>query len=205
MMTTQDPPNLVLASQSPRRRALMEMLQLPFTVEPSGADETVDDRLPPARIVQMLAERKARAVIERLSGGAQGDEGGQLVIGSDTIVTLDGKVLGKPAGFDEAVDMLSRLEARTHTVFTGLCVRNALTGEQELGFSATHVSFRPLEHAEIVRYVETGEPLDKAGAYGIQGFGSTLVTKIAGDYFTVVGLPLFLLADYLRKFGVNVF
>jgi septum formation protein len=198
-------PRLVLASGSPRRKELLETIGLPFTVEVSDADETVSRALPPALVVQSLAERKATAVAARLAESDDENEQTTLIIASDTVVALDGQILGKPANFDAAVDMLQKLEARTHTVFTGLCVKDALTGRQELGFSATDVTFRPLTREEIIRYVRTGEPMDKAGAYGIQGFGSTLVVKISGDYFTVVGLPLFLLSTFLKTFGVEVF
>ncbi len=200
-------PKLVLASGSPRRKELLETIGLEFDVVVSEVDETVEPSLPPAIVVQTLAERKASAVARRLAAEATSDAeaGRTLIIASDTIVTIEGRILGKPVDRAHAAAMLRRLESRTHTVVTGLCVLDADSGQKEVGFSATDVTFRPLTEDEIERYINTGEPMDKAGAYGIQGIGSTLVTKIAGDYFTVVGLPLHLLATYLKTFDLNVF
>lgn len=197
---------LVLASGSPRRKELLETIGLEFEVVVSDVDESVDPKLPPAIVVQKLAQRKADAVAERLSEQTGTDEEAErkLIIASDTIVVSEGRILGKPRDRVHAATMLTQLESRTHTVVTGLCVLDAASGEREVGFSSTDVSFRPLTEEQIERYIQTGEPMDKAGAYGIQGYGSTLVTRISGDYFTVVGLPLFLLATYLSRFGIDV-
>ncbi|MCL6599199.1 MAG: Maf family protein [Alicyclobacillus macrosporangiidus] len=193
---------LILASGSPRRQELLASLGLAFEVMPSHVDEDVPAGIPPAQYVETLAARKTRAVANRLAsrGGAPA-----LVIGSDTTVVIDGEYLNKPADEAEAFNMLSRLQGRTHEVYTGLCVRHHPTGREEVAHSITRVTMRPLTVERIRRYVQTGEPMDKAGAYAIQGYGATIVQRIEGDYFTVVGLPVGLLAEILERFGVTVF
>lgn len=187
---------LVLASGSPRRRELLAQLGLSFEVCPSNVDETLEPGTSPAQAVETLALRKARAVAATCSEG--------LVIGSDTVVVLDGEMLGKPRDAEEAVAMLKRLAGRTHRVYTGLAVIDVATGDCRVGHSVTAVQMDALTDAEIRRYVATGEPMDKAGAYAIQGIGATLVTHIEGDYFTVVGLPLHLLRRFLGEMGVHI-
>lgn len=193
---------IILASGSPRRQELLASLGLQFEVMPSHVDEDVSAGIPPAQYVETLAARKARAVAARL---ATRGEAPALVIGSDTTVVIDGTYLNKPADQAEAIAMLSRLQGRTHEVYTGLCVRHHPSGREEIAHSVTQVTMRPLPEERIRRYVRTGEPMDKAGAYAIQGYGATLVQRIEGDYFTVVGLPVGLLADLLERFGVPVF
>jgi len=194
------PPEIILASASPRRAALLQQIGLPFRVRASALDE--EELAAPAagetpeRLARRLALAKAHAVATGLTSG--------LVVGADTIVVADGLLLGKPRDPGEAQAFLLRLAGRSHRVITAVAVVEAGTLRAELGTSATRVMMRAFEAAEAARYVATGEPLDKAGAYGIQGRGALLVAEIQGDYFTVVGLPLALLADLLQRFGVGV-
>ncbi|MGM1021708.1 MAG: Maf family protein [Bacillota bacterium] len=193
-------PRIILASTSPRRKELLSFLRLPFDVMPSHADESTPESWTPQQIVEALAVRKAEAVVNIAS---QSEEDG-LVIGSDTIVVLDGLVLGKPADHADAVRMLTALQGRTHRVFTGVACIHTVTGKTLVRHRQTEVTMKPLSHEQIVAYVNTSEPSDKAGAYGIQGLGATLVESIQGCYFNVVGLPLSLLSDMLSEFGVSV-
>lgn len=187
---------LILASGSPRRRELLQRIGLHFEVIPSGVSERVERPLEPSQLVQQLAYRKALAVANSLKCG--------LIIGADTVVVQDGEVLGKPADAEEAKRMLTRLQGRTHAVYSGVAVVDAATGKHRVAYNRTEVKMRALTSLEIDRYVATGEPLDKAGAYAIQGRGALLIEAICGDYFTVVGLPLFLLATLLSAFGVHL-
>ena len=180
---------LVLASASPRRRDLLTSLGLTFTVAPSDADETWPEELAIGPATEAIALRKARAV----------PAPGALVLAADTVVVLDGEVLGKPADPDEAAATLRRLSGRTHEVVTGLAL--ALGGREATAHETTRVTFAALSDAEIAAYVATGSPLDKAGSYGIQDdLGALLVERIDGDYSNVVGLPLRRLYDTLRQF-----
>lgn len=181
---------LVLASGSPRRRQILEALGLEFDVRPPDVDETLRPGESGPDAARRLAERKAAAV-------ESGPD--DLVLGADTIVVLDGELLGKPAGAREAEAMLGRLAGRSHTVITGLALRGR-DGVQSVS-AATEVRFRRLAPVEIPAYVATGEPLDKAGGYGIQGYGSALVEGIHGDFFNVMGLPVPALLDLLRGAG----
>lgn len=188
------PVPLVLASQSPRRQALMRHVGFHFTsVVPSIDEDAVDVALEPHAYVQELAVRKARRGAEMVDGEA-------IVIGSDTTVVLDGQVLNKPTDADDAASMLRRLSGRTHTVHTGLALVGKGKGLSTRQSSrATHVTFRELSDEEIRAYVGTGSPLDKAGAYGIQDdFGAVFVSRVEGCYYTIVGLPLELLYTELR-------
>ncbi|KYH31838.1 Maf family protein [Neomoorella mulderi] len=187
---------LILASASPRRRELLQRIGLSFDVRPSQVDESNFRDLPPAARVEALALAKARAVAGTCKEG--------LVIGADTIVVCQGQVLGKPASPAEAAAMLAFLSGRTHTVYTGVAVVRAPGGEEKFTHASTEVTFRQLAPAVISAYVATGEPLDKAGAYGIQERGALLVERINGDYFNVVGLPLVKVAELLEEFGVDV-
>ena len=179
---------LVLASASPRRRALLERLGLAPDVRPTDADETWP-ALPVGPAAEAVAMRKAEAV----------DAPGALVLAADTVVVLDGDVLGKPADEAHARATLARLSGRTHHVTTGIALR--YDGRQAVAHATTAVTFAALSDAEIAAYVATGSPLDKAGAYGIQDdAGALLVEGIEGDYFNVVGLPLRTLYETLRCF-----
>ncbi|CAI6082346.1 Maf family protein [Cohnella sp. JJ-181] len=190
---------LVLASTSPRRQQLIGLLGLPVEVMPSHAGEDTPDGWSPERIVEELSRRKAEAVLERA-----GEIEGAIVVGSDTIVVLDGDVLGKPRDADDAVSMLKRLSGRGHEVFTGLCCIQAASGRKMVSHRRTRVFMRELTESQIARYVASGEPLDKAGAYGIQEIGAMLVDRIEGDFFTVVGLPVSHLASQLSEFGLEL-
>lgn len=183
---------LILASASPRRKELLQQVGADFTVEVSDADEhTVPRTLPPDLYVQELAMLKATAVAKHRTGG--------LVIGADTVVVLDGAILGKPADTADAARMLSRLSGREHAVFTGIAVCDAATLRTACRAERTLVRFRELSDAEIAAYIATGEPMDKAGAYGIQQRGGLFVTGVTGDFANVVGLPLCTLFTLLDR------
>ncbi len=189
---------LVLASVSPRRRELLGLLGLPFEVVASGFDEEAlaPAGLTPAEYVTRLAAGKASEVVARTDGDA-------LVIGADTTVILDGATLNKPADAADARRMLRLLSGRTHQVYTGLCliaVRGGVVGEVRTDHAVTDVTFDALSDETIAAYVASGEPMDKAGAYGIQGKALSLIPGIRGDYFNVVGLPLELLRGLLLPY-----
>jgi len=188
---------LVLASKSPRRRELLKLLGHPFECITSAVEEASVTGESPADHVRRLALAKALDVADGLTGS--------VVIGSDTVVVLDGDIIEKPATEDEAVDMLLRLAGRTHTVYTGFALVDADDGRTDAGFTMTDVTMRKFDRGTAERYVGTGEPLDKAGAYGIQGYGAVLVTGIKGCYFTVMGLPVAELAERLRSFSGGMF
>jgi len=184
-------PALVLASASPRRAQLLEMLGLSFRVRPANIDENLRTGETPAGHAERLSIEKARAIAAV--------EPGSLVIGSDTVVVVEGVILGKPADAAEAVAMLLRLQGREHTVATGIAV--ARGGSCWSGVEQVSVRFRVFDEETARGYVETGEPMDKAGAYGIQGFGATLVAGITGDFFAVMGLPVARLVTLLEAAG----
>ena len=182
---------LILASASPRRKELLTNLHLPFEISSSNVDESFSPSLSPADAVVELASRKAKFVAEK--------NGDAYVIGADTIVVFEGDILGKPQDEEEAVSMLSRLSGSTHEVYTGVSI---ISPEKEISFyEKTLVTFWELTQEEISLYIKSGEPYDKAGSYGIQGFGSYLVKSVNGDYFTVVGLPVSRTARELQKLG----
>ncbi|NLF34648.1 MAG: septum formation protein Maf [Clostridiales bacterium] len=185
---------IVLASRSPRRRALLAQMGIKdFRVLSPDLDEGRWSGLPPAEQVRALSAEKA--------GAAAATAPGALVIAADTVVVLEGAVLGKPADEADAVRMLSALSGRQHQVYTGVTVSGG--GAAVTEHEVTTVSFRVLSPLEIARYVKTGEPMDKAGAYGIQGYGALLVEGIVGDYFNVMGLPVQRLGRVLTRFGVD--
>jgi septum formation protein len=187
---------IVLASGSPRRRELLQMIGAEFDVITSDCDEIVTENLSPASLVGELALRKAKSVLSRLDGNP-------IVIGADTVVSINGKILGKPKNRDEAIDMLMELSGREHSVFSGLALLDS--SKTIVDVSETRVKFINLTPAQCEKYVETGEPLDKAGSYGIQGRGGIFVEKIEGDYFNVVGLPISRLCRLLsEQFNVNI-
>jgi septum formation protein len=191
MTDTDTPPPIVLASQSPRRSELIGRLGLEFAVEPADIDESYrDGETPPAH-----AERLAREKAEKVAA----THPHALVVGSDTIVVIDGDVLGKPKDREQAVEMLMRLSGRDHEVCTGIAV--AMDGRVESGLERVRVRFRALDRGACEAYVATGEPMDKAGAYGIQGFGSAIVEGIEGDYFAVMGLPVVRMLALIERFG----
>lgn len=185
--------DLVLASQSPRRRALLEQFGLPFRVQVLPVEEAQSGR--PLETAQANAVAKARPVSLQNPNA--------LVLGADTIVVLDGQILGKPKDADDAVDMLTALSGREHEVTTVVALM--INGQDADIFSeTTKVQFRQLTAADIAGYVATGEPFDKAGAYGIQGLGGLLVQSIKGCYYNVVGLPMPRLAEELRAYGIEM-
>lgn len=192
---------IILASTSPRRRELLSSLHIPFEVVPSHADETTPEDWSPEIIVTELAKRKADAVYRSLN--PQDRQG--VIVGSDTVVVRDHVVLGKPKDKQEAASMISSLQGRSHQVYTGVACIDSLTGETRVDYRMTVVTMKALTEEQIEGYAASGEGLDKAGAYGIQGLGSTIVTGIEGCYFNVVGLPLSLLAEMLASFGIAVF
>lgn len=170
---------LVLASKSPRRSEILTNAGIDFTVRVADADETIADGINPEDAVVILAARKAKAV-ERAED--------EIVIGADTVVVLDGKILGKPRDHEDAFNMLKSLSGRTHSVFTGVC---AMSDKGSITFAEeTKVEFYQLTDDEINTYIDTKECDDKAGAYGIQGLASKFIKGIIGDYFNVVGLPI---------------
>ena len=187
---------LILASASPRRRELLERFGLPFEVVPARGEESAPEGLPPGELVRLLAEQKAAEVARTVPDAAA------VVVSADTVVEIDGEVLGKPGTPERAAAMLRRLSGRTHRVWTGVCVRRG--DERRTDAACTEVRFRSLAEEEIAAYVRTGEPLDKAGAYGYQSLACLFVEEIRGDYFNVVGLPLCLLGQMLRAFGVSL-
>lgn len=195
-----DMKQIVLASSSPRRSELLRQVGLEFKVVSSGIDEVFDARLTPEELVQELSRQKASDVAEKLKS-----RGGEsfLVIGADTVVVKDA-VLGKPKDNREAFEMLRTLSGQWHEVITGITVIDTADNRSTSSFEKTRVKMREITDREIQSYIRTGEPLDKAGAYGIQGMGAVLVEKIEGCYFTVVGLPLAKLATLLNDFGIQV-
>lgn len=254
-------PVLILASGSPRRQELIRTFGLAWTIDPADIDESMPEGTPPHELVEQLSVRKAHAVASRSA-----HPGGSVVIGSDTVVVLDGRVLGKPGDEADAFDMLRALSGRTHQVYTGLAcigvgrettltgdkfapaaiqlsadeliqrymavnrpVNGAGTGEGDgdvirhgdigqyrvisalpdgpptllVGHTVSKVTFSPMRDEEIRAYIETGEPLDKAGSYGVQGMGAVFVENIEGDYYSIMGLPLNLLYRMLLHFDIR--
>ena len=184
---------VILASASPRRRDLLTMIGIAHEVIPADVDETYRAGEVPREHAERLAREKASALAARAPEA--------VIIAADTIVVVDGDVLGKPQDADEAVRMLRRLAGRAHTVFTAVAVARGakmLSGVEEVG-----VTFRPLDDATIRSYVATREPMDKAGAYGIQGYGAAIVERIDGDYFAVMGLAIGRMLALLRELGVR--
>ena len=185
-------PEVILASQSPRRRELLSLVGIAHAVQPADIDETQWPDEEPRAHCERLAREKVAAVAER--------EPKALVIGSDTIVILDGEVLGKPNDEAEARATLARLSGRSHTVMTAVAVR--WRGQERSAVEEVGVTFHALSAEQIAEYVATREPMDKAGAYGIQGYGATIVARVDGDYFAVMGLPLQRLVRLLAELGV---
>ena len=192
--------NIILASASPRRREMLELLGASFRILPTGADES-HGNLPPAELVTTLAGRKADAAFGSLSAVERENA---VLIACDTVVELDGKILEKPADLQDAREMLTALSGREHRVLSGLVLKSA---DKEIRECVTAtVRFRTLTDGDIDRYVSSGAPLDKAGAYGIQGPAAAFVEEVHGDYMTIVGMPLCRLTVLLREeFGIDIF
>jgi len=186
-----NPLPIVLASGSPRRKQLLEMLHIPFRVIPPDVDEHVLPGEEPGHYVTRLSRAKAEAVAARAPG--------DVILAADTTVVLDGTIFEKPTSPANAVEMLSRLQGRTHEVMTAVAV--ARDGKVEHALDVSRVTFRAVDRATLEVYVATGEPMDKAGAYAIQGLGAPLIERVEGDFFGVMGLPLRLALDLLARFG----
>ena len=187
------PPRVILASASPRRRELLALIGIAYEVRPADIDESLRPGETPVGHSERLARSKAHTIAEH--------EPHAVVIAADTIVVLDGDILGKPKDRADATSMLRRLSGRTHDVYTAIAV--ARGGSTRSAVERVAVTFRSMAADEIAQYVETGEPMDKAGAYGIQGFGATIVERVEGDYFSVMGLGLRRLVDLLDGVGVR--
>ena len=186
---------IILASQSPRRKELLERMGIrDFETISPNVDESAFRGLPPEELVRRLSAEKAAAVAGRAGEDA-------IVIAADTVVALEGAVLGKPADELDAFKMLSALSGVRHQVYTGVTVCRG--GEKQTAHEVTDVTFRELSEREIEDYISTGEPMDKAGAYGIQGYGALLIQGISGDYYNVMGLPVCRLSGMLARFGVD--
>ena len=184
-------PRVILASASPRRRELLSLIGIEHEVLPANIDESYLAGETPRQHAERLAREKAAAI----------DVADAVTIGSDTIVVVDGDVLGKPRDRQHAAEMLQRLSGRAHVVMTGVAVRwqgHIVSGLEEVG-----VTFRTLTPDQIERYIDTGEPMDKAGAYGIQGYGATIVDRVDGDYFAVMGLALNRLVRLFGEVGLR--
>jgi septum formation protein len=190
-MSAPQRPRVILASQSPRRRELLTLIGMTHEVRPADIDETYPAGEAPAAHAERLAREKVTAI----------KEPDAVVIGSDTIVVIDGDVLGKPVDESDAKRMLTRLSGRAHVVMTAVAV--AWQGRIESAVESVNVEFHQLTATEIERYVATREPMDKAGAYGIQGYGATIVRRVDGDYFAVMGLPLQLMVRVMARLGLR--
>jgi len=188
--------NLILASASTRRAELLKQAGIPFSVEIPGIEEAIEKSVSPRGLVLKLAGMKALAVSERFKKG--------YILSADTIVVHESEILGKPADKEEARRMLSRLSGEKHEVFTGLALMNASTGMLETGAEVTSVWMKHFDINHIEAYIATGEPFDKAGAYGIQGRAGLFIKKIDGCYTNVVGLPLGLLFDLISRMNVPI-
>lgn len=196
---------LILASGSPRRKELLEQIGAEFEILPAKGEEVITSTIP-SQVVMELSSQKAEEVAGRfeveLGVSAKDKESAVIILGADTVVAYDDQILGKPKNKEDAVNMLKLLSGNTHSVFTGVTLiwcKNGIREKQSF-FAETKVTMYPLTEQEIQAYVETGEPMDKAGAYGIQGKGAVLVEKIDGDYNNVVGLPV---AMVCRKLSCN--
>ena len=187
---------IILASASPRRKEILEKTGLKFKVDESDYEEELDLGLKPHELAKFLSRKKARDVARRHRNA--------LVIAADTIVVLRGRLLGKPRNKEQAKEILKALSGKAHSVITGFTIIDT-AGKKEISRSVeSKVFFKRLSADEIETYIRSGEPLDKAGAYGVQGLGAVIVKRIEGDFFNVVGLPLNALAESLKEFGVNV-
>ena len=186
--------HLILASASPRRKELLEKFGVPFCIRVADIDETMDPHAAPFEEVGRVSRLKAMATAREMD---------DIVIAADTVVVCEGKVLGKPRDEQEAIGMLSLLSGRDHQVMTGCTV---LRGEQSRTFTeVTDIHFRALSQKEIARYVQSGEPMDKAGSYGIQGGAALFCERMVGDYYNVMGLPVCRLGQVLREMAPEIF
>lgn len=189
---------IILASRSPRRKELLSGVIHNFDIMADDSEEKIESGMAPEEVVMHLAMQKAANIAEKITEDA-------LVIGADTVVSIDGGIFGKPSDEDDAKRMLKTLSGRENFVCTGVAVVDTSSGRAVCDYERTGVVFRALTEREIAAYIKTGEPMDKAGAYGVQGVGALFVKEINGDYFNVVGLPLCKLGRMLEKeFGYNI-
>ena len=182
---------LVLASQSPRRKELLETLGIPFSILVSAADETPQVAELPEDYVVRVARTKGEDVASRVTGS--------VVLSADTVVTIDGEILGKPTDRNDAIRMLEKLSGREHEVYTAVCVIDQTTGKMREGLDRTRVWFHRISRAQISDYIDRENVMDKAGAYAIQGFASVYISKIEGSYSNVIGLPLAMVWELLPR------
>lgn len=197
------PRTIYLASASPRRRELLSGYPFELIVTPGDTDETVPPDWQPSKVVESLAHRKAVAVRDRLAAEGTLFSEGTFIVGADTVVAVDQLILGKPSDTEDAVRMLGLLQGRPHRVYTGIAIVHGPDGTIVCGSRSTEVHMNPMSNDVIRRYADTGEPLDKAGAYAIQGILSTHISRIDGCYFNVVGFSPSLFAELLASFGME--
>ena len=188
---------IILASTSPRRHGMARQMGLEFEIVPSNYEENMSVDLNPEKLAMTLAYGKAKEVSERIKEG--------IILGIDTFVVFNNKKLGKPKSKEEAFETLKVLSGKIHEVYSGIAIINCETGVEIKDFEVTKVKFRKLNDDEINSYIKTGEPMDKAGAYGIQGLGSIFVEKVDGCYTNVVGFPVYNIYKNLKKLGVDIF
>jgi septum formation protein len=188
---------IILASQSPRRKQLLEQIGLKFEIYPSNYEEDMTLNMEPIKLAEFLSLGKAKDVAQKQKSS--------IIISADTIVAVDGEVFGKPKTPERAKYMLQKLSGRAHSVITGFTIIDAEINRQISKSVETKVYFKNLSEKEIDAYIATGEPLDKGGGYAIQGLAALFVEKIEGDYFNIVGLPILALTIELKNFGVNIF
>lgn len=187
---------IILASKSPRRKEILEVMGVDFEIDVADVDESVSDELLPVEAVCEISKRKAKKIAER-----HADD--EIVISADTVVVIDGRIIGKPKDKQDAFNILKSLSGRTHEVYTGFTVCGK--GVSKTDFEVTKVHFKNLCDEDIKRYIETGEPMDKAGAYGIQQKGNLFVEYIHGDYYNVVGFPISKICVTIKElFGINI-
>lgn len=186
---------IILASTSPRRKEIFEKAGIPFSMEDSGYEEDLSLPLEPRELAKHLALEKAKAVASRHKDA--------VVIGADTIVAINNRILGKPKDLNKATDMLKLLSGSTNTVITGIAIVDGKSGKNITRTEETKVYFKKLTDKDIAKYISTGEPMGKAGAYAVQGLGASLIDRIEGDFHNAMGLPLAVLLEELKKFGIR--
>ncbi len=187
---------IILATNSPRRKELAKQMGLDFEVIPSNYEEDMTMKLSPKELAKTLAYGKAKDVAKRHDG---------IIIGADTFVVFKGKKIGKPKSEQEAFKMLKSFSGKSHKVYTGIAIINKKTGKEITDCEITTIKFRKMSDEEIKKYIKTGEPMDKAGAYAIQGLGSIFIEKINGCYHNIAGFPIHLTYKNLKKLGINIF
>lgn len=188
---------IILASQSPRRKWLLEQIGLEFEIIPSNFDEDIENKKFSKQLIESLAYEKAKEVAER-------NEEKALIIAADTVVIMGNQILGKPTDEKDAENMLKKLSNKTHKVITAIAIIDKYEDKTLINSKISKVKFKKLSEREILDYIKTGEPMDKAGSYGIQAYGSLFVEKVEGCYNNIVGLPLNLLSEMLKSFGIHL-